>query len=297
MKMFLFLFFLLELFYCYGQEINARFVLHPEYSEFKGMIGDKYPITMIIYPVQGFAYGFYYYDKIKKPISLRGKIDYIYGFINNCYYEKETLELFEYDQNNNINATFRGEILNKSIFKGIWEGNGKDLPFELKRTSFNYISSVYNYIFEVKIDSSVYAFDFSKNFEYEPKIDTYLYKKIDEKYYLLFSVSYFSKGVCVYQGNCGCGLESFLLYLTIDKKANLKSQQILYYESCLYGVNSIFEKDGSRLFSISDVDFNNFKNLFLETSYPREGKEMRYLLNSECLECGFQLVSSKYIDY
>ncbi len=284
---------------CFCQDISSRFVERPDYAEFEGTIDSTYAITMLIYPSGKFAFGKYSYDKIGEKISLKGSIEYIYGFINGNYYEKEKLELVEYDEDENRNAVFEGEIIDKSIFKGTWTSfsNGKTLPFELKRSSYNSITKIHGYIFELKIDSSEYVFDFSKHIEFQPKIDTLIYKVVNEKYYFLYLISYKSKGDCYNRGNCGCGDESFAVYLTIDKDANSQSQQIIYYESCKYSKVGWFQKDQSSFTEYSGFDLDNFETYTFEVNDIRHKKEIIYELNSKCLDCGFRVISMKNVDY
>ncbi len=284
---------------CYSQDISARFVERPDYAEFKGTIDSTYEITMLIYPSGKLVFGKYSYDRIRKEISLKGSIKYIYGFINGVYYEKEELEIVEYDENENRKAVFKGEIIDKSTFKGTWTNftNGKTLPFELKRSSFNSISKIYGYILEIRIDSLQYTFDFSKQIEYQPKIDTLIYKNVNEKYYCLYLISYKSNGDCYDRGNCGCGDESFAVYLTIDKDANSQSQQIIYYESCKYSKVGWFQKDKRSFTEYSDFDLDNFETYTFEVNDIRHKKEIIYELNSECLDCGFRVISMKDVDY
>lgn len=299
MKNLLLIFLLIPFLNCYSQDISARFIERPDYAEFKGTIDSTYEITMLIYPSGKLVFGKYSYDKIGKEISLKGSIKYKYGYINSVYYEKEELEIIEYDENENKKAVFKGEIIDKSTFKGIWTNltTGKTLPFELKRSSYNSISKIYGYILEVKIDSIEYTFDFSKQIEFQPKIDSLIYKNVNEKYYCLYFISYKSKGDCYDRGNCGCGDERFIVFLTIDKNANSQFHQVLFYESCLYSKQGSFKKDGRSFSEISGFDLNSFDSYNIQIDDIKKSKEMIFELKSQCLDCGFRVISMKDFDY
>lgn len=284
------------------QDITSRFVEIPDYVEFKGAIDSKYNITMLLYTNYKFAFGKYYYDKIKEEIPLNGNIIRAFGYVNDVYFEKENVELIEYDNSNNKRAQFKGEIINNSIFRGNWldYSKNKTLPFELKVSNFKPLTKFDRYSLELKIDSSIYCFNISKNFVYRPKVDTLIHTHRGNKYYCLLFVSYPSSGGCYGRGNCGCGLEQYLIYLSINKDIDSQNEQVLYYESCLGSITSdhrIFTDKENWFNVISKFDLNNFERYVLKISDIQNKQEKVYELKSDCLECGFQIISDKRVEY
>ncbi len=295
-----FLFFLLLIGYLDSncQMVSTIFIEIPDYVEFRGSIDSKHNITLLLYPSSKFTFGKYYYDKIKKEISLKGSINYIHGFINDKYYEKEKVKLIEYDDKDNERAIFEGEIIDNSIFTGNWTDikNNKTLPFELKISNYKSLIKKDRYILETRIDSSVYLFDFSKNFNYKPSIDTLIYYKQNEKYYCLLFTSHFSIGGCYDRGACGCGLEQYIIYLTFNENFESQSQQILFSESCLYNISCHYTKKDKWFSEISGFDLRKFDSYEIKIFDYQNKRETIYQLNSNCLDCGFKIISEKEID-
>ena len=123
------------------------------------------------------------------------------------------------------------------------------------------------------------------------------YIKKKENYYCLIFASYYSIGDCYDRGNCGCGTENFILYLTFNKFFDFQSQQILFSESCLNSRQCRYSENGNWFSEISGFDLNNFVSYEIEIADIRNKRETIYKLNSNCLDCGFQVISDKNVEY
>lgn len=94
-------------------------------KQFHGEIDNKYPITMQINSTNGKIIGFYYYDKFKNRIDLKGEI------------KNDSIILNGTDSNGKLIDLFKGVINSDLNIEGYWEipGKNKVSTFYLKEVT------------------------------------------------------------------------------------------------------------------------------------------------------------------
>lgn len=106
-------------------EDNTKNQLDKGYHDYEGSINNNLEIKMSLYPSENEIVGSYFYDKERKEIQLKGKL------------EGNNIVLSEYDENQKNTGTFKGTMDINEKIEGTWiSADGKkSYPFILTLTS------------------------------------------------------------------------------------------------------------------------------------------------------------------
>jgi hypothetical protein len=106
-------------------EDNTKIQLDKGYHDYEGSINNNLEIKMSLYPSGNEIVGSYFYDKERKELQLKGKL------------EGNNIVLSEYDENQKNTGTFKGTMDINEKVEGTWiSADGKkSYPFILTLTS------------------------------------------------------------------------------------------------------------------------------------------------------------------
>ena len=236
----------------YAQTIMWSFnstIVTEKYTELKGMIDGKYPITMHwerTYDECGknphrfspiVLYGWYQYDKIGKRIPLIGQMS-----SGNPEEEYLTLYVAEDPVNNGFHDSCQlGDF--KEVFRVAaccefknmtWEQKGKEpVPVELEITHEDRFSS--QAIVHFKIGGvEINDFDISAitKLDYIDYLDVLSKKEIDGIYHAIIGFGHSSRPGSRGYGMCGAGVEGYIGYMKLSEDFELAEFKFLQDESC-----------------------------------------------------------------
>ncbi|GAB5416958.1 MAG: hypothetical protein Crog4KO_18250 [Crocinitomicaceae bacterium] len=110
----------------FGEKLNFSSTNIPEGKILEGTIGGKYPITMIISNYYGDNFhGVYWYNKVKKPIKIEGKVN-----------EFAFLELEE-SVNDKVTGHMKLQVMSGGMLEGDWTNSNNSKKLEMKLTIGN----------------------------------------------------------------------------------------------------------------------------------------------------------------
>jgi hypothetical protein len=276
--------------------ISIGFVPVPDYIEFEGTMETKGMINLVMYTDYDKAYGkYYYHNEPDVIISFKGYFGIGWDFAN--------IELIEYSKSNYIDAVSNNSpqailsgVIRNNLLIGEWKDlkSNKILPFKLFKKNFKRGISYRRYYLETKINNAVFINDFKTELDAKcpPKLDKYFFKNIGYDNYLLIFISHYTNCSGSEYGNCGAGMERFLIYQHLNSKINLQLQQIIQFESCITDNNlSIIVDDNSPNGSDDDMikklNFNDFSCIYLVSD------TLTYTLQNKDLNSGFVLIKKE----
>ena len=285
-----------------AQEVTTNIVVIPDHLTFSGQI-DKYPISMNLYlhgrdRREGTGrriFGTYQYQKTGVPIDLVGEIYMTSHLVEGKVKVTEaTLSLSELNEEGQKTATFSG-ILKGKEFNGRWKKISEQsfLEVKLKKTSLAPLKRGNNATFEVSIGDISYSLPFTDHYPCTPELDTSRWLVQGDTAFVLATFSYMTNCVCRNRGNCGCGLEKYLVYLV----ASTKEKRVLEYanykiHSCEDAIDFYLAKDG-RPIDIKDVRLDSLGELILEINYIRNSIDYQYTLKKNDMKEGFKLKANE----
>ncbi len=104
----------------FGETLHYNHVAVPNGKVLKGMIGGKYPITMIVKHSYGDSYyGVYWYDKVKQPIQLSGTLDEA-AYIH-----------FTEEVNEKTTGKFDLQVMQGGTLEGEWHNSDRTKKFDI----------------------------------------------------------------------------------------------------------------------------------------------------------------------
>ena len=236
------------------------------YSEYKGLIGDKYPITMHLEETakscndQGtrwtprVVYGWYKYDRVGKKIPLVGHV---------CYADMCETSMKLFVPNDPIEYQFDSDcdVINaKETFytpqgtsNMVWQmSNGKSLPVKLESTHpYDWKTKA---IITLQINGlQISSFDLTsltKN-EYIENVKILSQKRTNGSIHLIFEYYHQSNPGSFGHGMCGAGIEDFIGYLKVNKDFDIEQFDQIQTRSCTksidYSDRVIFDKENPEL--------------------------------------------------
>lgn len=275
-----------------SQEIRFNLINFYQDKLYEGFIGG-YPITMsIYYNNDNKIFGSYYYERVKIPIKLTGKITPKNS--SSSIRANDSINLKEFD-NETVKALITARIDSNELV-GSWKSNetNKKLPVNLKRIeNQTYIYNKYPLIRTIK--NQIIESEFSNYFDFSPTLDEFMEIKDNNGIYYLVLVSYNSRRETSYTQYCGNGLEEFLVFVGFDKNFEVRKSQIFQVISCMSTISTSFNDSNGNGhdFSFKESGIWDFSNLKIEISNFSSNNEETYELNTNNLALGFVHVNTK----
>ena len=277
------------------QDISINFIAIPDFIEFEGTIDSKQKIHLSLFFEGSFAFGKYSYIDTYESFTLKGYVGIGDGYVEINVIEYEPSDKWPAIYNNTPKAIWSGYIKN-GIFSGDWTNlkSNIKLPFVLNKLNLKNNLAYTKFCIETKINDKVFINDFTTDTYYQckPSID-YKWNLIKgDDYYILLSASHFSKCAAYDRGNCGSGIERFLIFQHLNIKTNLQMQQIIQFESCEnFHKNLTLAIDDNLSNAYSDNNDNNMKEFNLKnfSSLKLIADSSEYTLQSCNLNSGFVL--------
>lgn len=273
----------------YSQETEFNFINIFQDKVYRGSIGN-YPITMTLYNNENKIFGSYYYERVKIPIKLTGKI--ISKNNSSILSVNDSIYLKEYD-NDTVKASITASI-DENILIGTWKNieTNKKLPINLKRieNQAKYFNDKYPLI--ETINSRLIECDFSDYFDFKPTVNEFVEIKDKKEIYYLLLVSYPSRGEYSDTQYCGAGEEEFLIFVGFNEKHTIIISQIFKIISCISDINfQCNEEYIDCLFSFKESKILDFEKLKIVIS-DLENKKT-YELDTNNLALGFVHINTE----